>query len=186
MVDDLGPGGLGERDEVVERNHLAGVGADVVLADVLRVAAELLVGLHVDAIGAVVEVEVVDVARAHEGAEGRSDLAEGDAHGLGLLAVDGDEKLRVVGGEGGVHAGEAGAGSAALTDDGVGDAVDVAEGVAAAVLQDELEAADGADAGDGGRLSGEGDAAGNAEELGADVGDDGFGGELWRPSWCAR
>ncbi len=56
-------------------------------------------------------------------------------------------------------------GAAALTDKGVGDAVDVAEGVAAGVLQDELEAADGADTGDGGRLSGEGDAAGNTEEL---------------------
>ena len=52
-------------------------------------------------------------------------------------------------------------------DDGVGDAVDVAEGIAAAVLQDELEAADGADARDGGRLSGEGDAAGNARRASA-------------------
>ena len=164
--------------EVVERDHLAGVGADVVLAEVVRVAAELLVGLHVDAVGTVVEVEVVDVAGAHEGAQGGGDLAEGDAHGLGLLAVDGDQELRIVGGEGGVHAGEAGAGRAALSDDGVGDAIDVAEGVAAAVLQDELEAADGADAGDGGRLGGEGDATGYAEEFGADVGDDVVGGEF--------
>ncbi len=56
----------------------------------------------------------------------------------------------------------------------MGDAVDIAEGVAAAVLQDELESADGTDAGDGGGLSGEGDAAGNAEELRTDVGDDGL------------
>ena len=104
------------------------------------------VGLDVDAVGAVVEVEVVDVAGAHEGAEGGGDLAEGNADGLGLLAIDGDEQLRIVGGEGGVHAGEAGAWSAALTDDGVGNAVDIAEGVAAGVLQHELEAADGADA----------------------------------------
>ena len=136
------------------------------------------VGLDVDAVGAVVEVEVVDVAGAHEGVEGRGDLTEGDAHGLGLLAIDGDEQLRIVGGEGGVHAGEAGAGRAALADDGVGDAVDVAEGVAAGVLQDELEAADGADAGDGGGFGCEGDAAGDAEELGADVGDDGVRGEV--------
>ena len=186
VVDDLRAGGLGDGGEVVEGNHLAGVGADVVLADILRVAAIGRVGLDVDAVGAVVEVEVVDVARAHEGVEGRGDLAEGNAHGLGLLAVDGDEKLRIVGGEGGVHAGEAGAGSAALTDESVGDAVDIAEGVAAGVLQDELEAADGADAGDGGRLRGEGDAAGDAEELRPDVGNDGFGGKLFGPFWCGR
>jgi len=42
----------------------------------------------------------------------------------------------------------------------VGDAVDVAEGVAAAVLQDELEAADRADALDRGRFDGEKDTAG--------------------------
>ena len=76
MVDDLRAGGLVEGDEVVERDHLVGVGADVVLAQIVRVAAELLVGLDVDAIGTVVEVEVVDVAGAHEGAEGRGDLAE--------------------------------------------------------------------------------------------------------------
>ena len=99
--------------EIVERDHLAGVGADVVLAEILGVAAELLVGLNVDAVGAVVEVEVVDVAGAHEGAEGGGDLGEGDAHGLGLLTIDGDVQLRIVGGEGGVHAGEAGARRAA-------------------------------------------------------------------------
>ena len=76
VVDDLRPGGLADGDEVVERDHLVGVGADVVLAQIAGVAAELLIGLHVDAVGTVVEVEVVDVARAHEGAEGRGDLAE--------------------------------------------------------------------------------------------------------------
>src|SRR5206468_6493516 len=108
--------------------------------------------------------------------EGRCDLIEGNAHGLGLLAIDGDEELRIVRGEGSVHAGEPGPGSAAPTDDGVGDAVDIAEGVAARVLQDELEAADGADACDGGRFGGEGDAAGDGEELRPDVGDDGVRG----------
>ena len=37
-----------------------------------------------------------------------------DAQGLGLLAVDGDVELRIVGGEGGVHADQAGAGARAL------------------------------------------------------------------------
>ncbi len=105
-------------------------------------------------------------------------MTEGNAHGLGLLAIDGDDELRIVRGEGGVHADEAGPGSAASTDNGVGDAVDVAEGVAAGVLQDELKAADGADACDGGRFGGEGDAAGDGEELRSDVEDDGVRGEV--------
>ena len=41
-------------------------GARVELPQVVGLGAELLVGLHVDAIGAVVEVEVVDVLRAEE------------------------------------------------------------------------------------------------------------------------
>ena len=91
VIDDLRAGALLQADDVVEGNHLAGVGADVVLSEIGRGAAILLVGLNVDAVGAVVEVEVVDVAGAHEGAEGGGYLGEGDAHGLGLLAVDGDE-----------------------------------------------------------------------------------------------
>ncbi len=90
VVDDLRPGGLGDGGEVVEGDHLAGVGADVVLAEVLGVAAIGRVRLDVDAVGAVVEVEIVDVAGAHEGVEGRSDLVERDPHSLGFLAVDGD------------------------------------------------------------------------------------------------
>ncbi len=63
-------------------------------------------------------------------------------------------------------------GARVCADHGVGDAVDVAEGVAAGVLQDELEAADGADTRDGGRLNGEGRCLLGPEELGADLGDD--------------
>ncbi len=87
-------------------------------------------------------------------------------------------ELRIVRGEGSVHADETGAGSAALTDDGVCDAVDVAEGVAAGVLQDELKAADGADACDGRRLGCEGDATWDGEELRSDVGNDGVRGKV--------
>ena len=141
----------------------------------MRVAAGLLLGLDIDAVGAIVEVEVVDVAGAHVGAHGRGDLRERDADGLCLFAVDGDEELRIVGGKGGVKAGQAGGGRAGGTDHGVGDAVDVAEGIAARVLQDELKAADGADAGDGGRFDGEEDAAGDAEEFRQNAGDDGVG-----------
>jgi hypothetical protein len=152
--------------------------------NILCVAAIGSIRLDVDTIRAVVEVEVVDVAGAHERVEGCSNLAERDTHGLGLLAVDGDEKLRVIGSEGGVHAGEAGGGRASLTHEGMGNAVDIAEGIAARVLQDELESADGADAGDGGGLGGEGDAAGDAEELRPDVKDNSFGG-VFVAHFCA-
>ncbi len=175
MIDDLGAGDLGDGDEVIERDELVGGGADVVLAQILRGAAVLLVGLDVDAVGAVVEVEVVDVAGAHEGSEGRGDLTERNTEGFGLLTIDDDVELGIVGGELGVHAGEAGARGAALSDERVGDTVDVGEGIAAAVLEDELESADGADALDSGRLGGEGDAAGDAEEFRAYIGDDGLG-----------
>ena len=96
-----GPGALRDRDQVVERNHLAGIGAHVVAVQVAGVHAERLVGLHKDAIGAVVVVEVVDVLRAHEDVERGGDLRERNAHRLGLLAVDGDQLLRIVGGESG-------------------------------------------------------------------------------------
>ena len=54
----------------------------------------------------------------------------------------------------------------------------VVEGVSTAVLQDELEATDGAETGDGGRFCGEGNAAGYTEEPGAYVADDRVGREL--------
>ena len=63
--------------------------------------AELLVGLHVDAIGAVIEIEIVDVRRTHVNAERVGDLAERNVQALGLFAIDGDDKLRIVRGVGG-------------------------------------------------------------------------------------
>ena len=104
--DDRRAGALRHRDQVVERNHLAGVGAHVVVVQIAGRHAEGLVGLHEDAIGAVVVVEVVDVLRAHEDAERGGDLRERNVHRLGLLAVDGDQHLRVVGREGGDQAGQ--------------------------------------------------------------------------------
>ena len=101
----------------------------------------------------------------------------GNADGLCLLTIDGDEHLRIVRGEGGVHAGELVA-HAGLADHRVRDAVDVAEGIATAILEDELEATDGADAGDGRRFRGKGDATGDAEELGPDIRDDAMRGEV--------
>ena len=128
-------------DQVIERNHLAGVGAHVVIVQIAGFHAERLVGLHIHAIGAVVVVEVVDVLRAHEHIERSGDLRDRDTHRFGLLAIDGDQFLRIVGGERGEQIGQIlvrGAGA----DDLVGHAVQVAECVAALVLQHELEASE--------------------------------------------
>ena len=87
-------------DEVRQRNHGAGIGADIILADILRMGAELFVGLHIDTIGTVIEIEIVDVGRTHVDAEGVGDLAERDVQALGFFAVDGDDILRIVCGVG--------------------------------------------------------------------------------------
>ncbi len=84
---------------VVERDHVAGVGAHVEVANVARLAAEGLVSLHVDAIGAIVEVEVVDVGRTHVHLQCVGDLLDGHLQAARLCAVDVHHELRVVGGE---------------------------------------------------------------------------------------
>lgn len=101
MTDDLGRGGLGDADQIVERDHGSGIGAHVVLADVLRVGTELLVGLHINTIRTVIEIEVVDVGRTHVDAEGVGDLAERDVQALGFFAIDGDDILWIARGVGG-------------------------------------------------------------------------------------
>ena len=151
MGDDGRARALGNLGQVVERHHLAGVGAHVVAVQIAARHAEGLVSLDKDAIGAVVVVEVVDVFRAHEDAESGGDLRERNVHRLGFLAIDGDQHLRVVGGEGGQQAGEVLA-LAARAHNLMGHAVQVAEGVVSLVLKHELEAAIAADARHGGRL----------------------------------
>ena len=172
MVDDLRSAGLLQRDEIVERNHLAGVALDVELTQVAGVAAELLVGLDVDTVGPVVEIEVVDVSRTHVDAHGGRDLRQWHAHGLSLGTVDGDEELRVVGGELRVQTDQARSRRVRLGDSRVSDAIDVGKGVAALILQDELEAADGADALDGGRFGCKQNTARNTEQLGPNAAHD--------------
>ena len=65
------------------------------------VCAELLVGLHVDAIRAIIEVEIVHVGRAHVDAQRVGDLRERDVQALGFFAIDGHQILRIIGGKGG-------------------------------------------------------------------------------------
>jgi hypothetical protein len=89
-----------------QRDHGAGIGAHVVLPDVLRMRAELFVGLHIDAIGTVIEIEIVDVGRTHVDAEGVGDLAERDVQALGFFAIDGDDVLRIARGVGAEESGQ--------------------------------------------------------------------------------
>ena len=67
-------------------------------------AAVLLVGLHIDAVGTIVEIEIVHVLRAHVDLERRRDLRERHAEALGLFAVDVHHELRIAGAEGGERA----------------------------------------------------------------------------------
>ncbi len=89
-----------DADDVVQRNHLVvAVGAHVELADVARAAAETLVSLHVNAIGAAVEVEVVDVGRTHVDLQRVGDLLDRHLQAARLRAIDLYHELRIVGGE---------------------------------------------------------------------------------------
>ena len=101
VVDHLRARGVFQRDDVAERHQAVGIGTNVVLPQVRGRHAEGLVGLHVHAVGAIVEIEIVDVLRSHVDAKCLRDLTERHAHGLGLLAIDLHQLLRIVGGEAG-------------------------------------------------------------------------------------
>ena len=66
----------------------------------------MLVGLHVNPVRTVIEVEVVHVRRAHINAERVGDLRKRDVKAFGLFAIDGDEKLRIAGAVRGEQASE--------------------------------------------------------------------------------
>ena len=91
MRDDLGIRGLLDTHEVVERNHLPGVGPQVILPNVFWLRAELTVGLQVDTVRTVIEIEIVHINRAHVDLQSVSDLAEGHLQTLRFFAVDADQ-----------------------------------------------------------------------------------------------
>jgi len=66
----------------------------------------LFVGLHINPIRTVIEIEIVDVGRTHINTEGIGDLAERDVQALGFFAINGDDVLRIAGGVGGEESGE--------------------------------------------------------------------------------
>ena len=104
--DDLRRGRLRNAHHVVQRDHLVRIGAHIELLDVAGLAAEALVGLHVNAIGAIVEIEVVDVRRAHVHLQRVADLLDGHLQAAGLGAIDVHHELRIVGREGAEQAAE--------------------------------------------------------------------------------
>src|SRR6185437_15752482 len=114
--------------------------------------AEGTICLHVDAICAVVVVEVVDVLRTHEDVQRGGDLRQGNAERLGLVAVHGDQHLRIVGGKLSEDAGEL-LNALAGGDNLVRHGVEVRERAGASVFEHELESAERADALHGGRLN---------------------------------
>ena len=153
MGDHLRRRRLGDAHHVVERDHLLVVGAHVELANVARLAAEALVGLHVHAIGAIVEIEIVHVRRAQVDLQRVGDLLDGHLQAARLGAIDVHDELRIVGGEGAEQAAEVLA-PVSFAHQILRDVVELLDRVAALVLHLEGEAAKGADAGDGRRQEG--------------------------------
>ena len=90
-----------------QRHHVAVRRARVVLAQVGRLRAELLIALHVHAIGAVVEVEVVHILRPEQHRQRVGHLADRQAERPRLVAIDRDDELRIVGRKGREQSGHA-------------------------------------------------------------------------------
>ena len=104
VVDDGRAGGVLHVDQRGQGHAVALGVADLQSADVLDAHAVLRVGLDVDLPVAVLEGEVVDVVRSQIGLQGIVDVVQRHGLGLGLLAVDFDEDLRLGHAEGGEEA----------------------------------------------------------------------------------
>ena len=115
----------------------------------LTLAAERLIGLDVDLPGSAELVEVVDVVGADVDLQRVEDVADADAQGLALGPVDVEVEPGRVGAGAVAQAGQARR-FVAAGDDLVADALQFGQAEIAAILDDELEAAGGAQAVDGG------------------------------------
>src|SRR5688572_32082886 len=96
MADDLWRSHFRSGHDLLERHHVAAVRARVELPQGLRIRAELLFRLDVDAIRPVVELEIVHVLRAQQDLHGARDLVERQAERERTLPVDCDLQLRIV------------------------------------------------------------------------------------------
>src|SRR5271166_1992455 len=166
MIDNLRRSGLGDIHQILKGNHGSGIGADVVLANVLWMRAELFVSLNVNTIRTVIEIEIVDVGRTHVDGEGIGDLTERDVQALGFFAIDGHDILRIVRGVGAEESGkvffftsETGAGQV------VSYFVEILEGVIALIEKFILESTELAKTLHRGRFEADDNRARNSEQL---------------------
>jgi hypothetical protein len=95
VADDLRRCDLRDCGQVLERNHRACIRAHIVLLQIFGLRTKLLVGLDVDAVRTIVEIEIVNLRRTHVYAESVRDLLQRYVQALGLLAIDGDQELRI-------------------------------------------------------------------------------------------
>ena len=130
-----------------ERDHLAAIGADLELPDIVGAGAEFRVGLHAHRIGAAEAVEVVHIERAEIDLHGVEHVGHGDAELARLDAVDVGIELRHVDLIAGEHAGELRRLRGARQER-LGGRVERLVAAPGAILDLQLEAADGAEAGD--------------------------------------
>src|SRR5690242_9178501 len=141
VVNGGGGGAGGDTDQIIKRDHGAGIGAHIVALDGVGRVAEIRASLHIDAIGTVVEVEVVHVFGGEQNLERIRNLLHGHVQGLRLLAVHVDYEL-------GIGSGEAGENLrklrllVGLAHKVVDDVAELLERMSALVLDHELEAAE--------------------------------------------
>ncbi len=109
MTDYLRICGLLDLHQVVQRNHFPGVGAQVILRDIFGRGPKPLIGLHVNAVRAIVEIKVIHIHRAHVHLQRIGNLVQRHLQALGLFPVDVHQVLRIVRGEAGKKSGKVGA-----------------------------------------------------------------------------
>jgi len=97
VADHLGSGRVDQRDKTIERNHLAAAGTHIERSQVLCISPEVLIGLQVHLVGAVVKDKVVHIRRAHVHLQRIADLRHRHVQHLGFLAIDADLNQGVVG-----------------------------------------------------------------------------------------
>src|SRR4029077_5252539 len=105
-----------QRDNISQGHQAVGLGTNVVLPQVPSIHAERLIGLHVHAVRAIVEVEIVYILRAHIDAERLRDLTDRDSNRFGLFAIDLYQLLWIVRGKAGEQSSQIGALAAAAND----------------------------------------------------------------------
>ena len=147
------------------RNALALAVAHVELPDFVDVGAVFALGLHVDLPLQAEAVEVVDHRATHKSAERIVGIVDRDTFDEGFVAIDGEFDLRDGGEEGRVDVLQLGA-FGCRGHEGLGLLGEELDRAAGAVLQDEVHAARGADAGNGGRRKSEGHGGRKRGQLG--------------------